>query len=343
MNAKAKKFLIGSLLVLLLGLLIFLYILSNRVAPVPEGTVGNSAGNLYNGGMFCEYNGKVYFANPYDGNALYVMDTDGSHMKKLIATSVSNICAGGKYLFYFQNTSSGTAGLGYLFSSHSLCRAQLNGRHITSLSKEVIYNMQLIDNYLYYQCAGTDGPRFYRQKISAREPELLERISADFSCALPDGTVYYAGNNTNHYLYRYDTHSGSTSAAWQGDLWYPVYDNGYIYYLDVANNYRLCRYSLSADEIEVLTNDRVDCFNLTGNYVYYQKNSVENPALIRMQKDGSNPVILMDGNYTHISVAGDYVYFATFENGYPLYRVADGYDYPEVFQAASDAAFEARK
>ena len=109
MNAKAKKFLIGSLLVLLLGLLIFLYILSNRVAPVPEGTVGNSAGNLYNGGMFCEYNGKVYFANPYDGNAMYVMDTDGSHMKKLIATSVSNICAGGKYLFYFQNTSSGTA------------------------------------------------------------------------------------------------------------------------------------------------------------------------------------------------------------------------------------------
>ena len=111
----------------------------------------------------------------------------------------------------------------------------------------------------------------------------------------------------------------------------------------MANNYRLCRYSLSADEIEVLTNDRVDCFNLTGNYVYYQKNSVENPALIRMQKDGSNPVILMDGNYTHISIAGDYVYFTAFENGYPLYRVADGYDYPEVFQAASDAAFEAQK
>ena len=35
--------------------------------------------------------------------------------------------------------------------------------------------------------------------------------------------------------------------------------------------------------------------------------------------------------------------FAAFENGYPLYRVADGYDYPEVFQAASDAAFEAQK
>ena len=51
----------------------------------------------------------------------------------------------------------------------------------------------------------------------------------------------------------------------------------------------------------------------------------------------------MDGNYTHISIAGDYVYFAAFENGYPLYRVADGYDYPEVFQAASDAAFKAQK
>ena len=29
-------------------------------------TVGNTAGNIYNGGVFCEYDNKVYFANPYD-------------------------------------------------------------------------------------------------------------------------------------------------------------------------------------------------------------------------------------------------------------------------------------
>ena len=109
---KIQKILIWAVIIFIVGTLAALAYLSDRVKYNAEGTLGNTAGNLYNSGMFCEYNGKVYFANPYDGNAMYVMDTDGSHMKKLIATSVSNICAGGKYLFYFQNTSSGTAGLG---------------------------------------------------------------------------------------------------------------------------------------------------------------------------------------------------------------------------------------
>ena len=32
---------------------------------------GSTAGNLYNGGLFCEYDGTVYFSNPSDGGKLY--------------------------------------------------------------------------------------------------------------------------------------------------------------------------------------------------------------------------------------------------------------------------------
>ena len=38
---------------------------------------GNTAGNLYNGGLFCEYDGTVYFSNPSDGGKLYSMSPDG--------------------------------------------------------------------------------------------------------------------------------------------------------------------------------------------------------------------------------------------------------------------------
>ena len=37
---------------------------------------------------------------------------------------------------------------------------------------------------------------------------------------------------------------------------------------DVENNYRLCRYSLSRNEVEVLTEERIDCFNVGYGYVY---------------------------------------------------------------------------
>ena len=44
---------------------------------------GNTTGNLYNDGLFCESNGTVFFANPDDNNYLYSMDLSGGNLKKL--------------------------------------------------------------------------------------------------------------------------------------------------------------------------------------------------------------------------------------------------------------------
>ena len=41
-------------------------IVGDRIPDNPPETVGNTAGNLNNSGYFCEYDGKVYFANVYD-------------------------------------------------------------------------------------------------------------------------------------------------------------------------------------------------------------------------------------------------------------------------------------
>ena len=53
---------IGGILVICIFLFI-LAIFSDYIPMNPEGTVGNTAGNLNNGGLFCEYDGKVYFSN----------------------------------------------------------------------------------------------------------------------------------------------------------------------------------------------------------------------------------------------------------------------------------------
>ena len=49
-------------------------IVGDRIPDNPPETVGNTAGNLNNSGYFCEYDGKVYFANVYDSDTLYSMD-----------------------------------------------------------------------------------------------------------------------------------------------------------------------------------------------------------------------------------------------------------------------------
>ena len=47
-----------------------------------EGTTGNTSTNLLNGGLFAKSGDTIYFANPYDQNSLYSMDTGLKHVKK---------------------------------------------------------------------------------------------------------------------------------------------------------------------------------------------------------------------------------------------------------------------
>ena len=68
-------------------------IVGDRIPDNPPETVGNTAGNLNNSGYFCEYDGKVYFANVYDSDTLYSMDPSEQDIKKLGNASVQNILA----------------------------------------------------------------------------------------------------------------------------------------------------------------------------------------------------------------------------------------------------------
>ena len=73
MNTKQKRIVIGVILALVLITLMVTLTLMQRVSMNPEGTIGNTAGNINNGGLYCEYDGRVYFANSFDGGSLFSM------------------------------------------------------------------------------------------------------------------------------------------------------------------------------------------------------------------------------------------------------------------------------
>ena len=66
MSAKQKNILIFTITFIIIFVLFLLALLSGRVPLNDESTVGNTPGNLNNGGYFCESDGRVYFANAYD-------------------------------------------------------------------------------------------------------------------------------------------------------------------------------------------------------------------------------------------------------------------------------------
>ena len=330
--------------VVFIALIVVFSFFTDKVKKVPDGTVGNTPGNANNHGLFCEYNGVVYFSNPYDNGNLYSMSPDESKMKKLLSANVANINAGGDYLFYYQKEANGAAGLGYVRSINGLYRASLKGRDTTCLAQEIIFNAQLIGNNIYYQTSDSKGAAFYKISIDEKEKVLLTSTTTNFACAMTDGTVFYNGYESNHYLYRYNTKSDSSYVVWEGNVWNPIYESGYVYYMDVSSDYRLCRYSLVDDYVEILTHDTVDCYNIAGGYIYYQKNSSTAPALKRMTLDGQNVEIIAEGNYTNINATSRYVYFTPFGSDVPMYRTpVSGPVNVNTFDAAKEAAIKANK
>ncbi len=308
---------------LLIAVLGILTLLSGRIKMNPAGTVGNTAGNLNNSGLFCEYNNTVYFSNPRDGGKLYAMNPDETDIRQLNSMQVCNILAGGDYLYYFQLGSAEEGGFGSVTNTRSLNRCNLNGQKAVGITRDVVVCGQLIDNYLYLLTAGNEHPVFYKIKIDKSEQVHLADYSINPACAY-NGMIYYNGTQGDHALYRLNTANDVSETIWNGDLWYPVLNDDYIYYMDVSSNYRLCRYSLSQQTVEVLTNDRVDCFNVGSGYIYYQKNDAASPQLKCMHTDGSNVLVIAEGVYQNINMTSQYVYFQEFGDEKSLYHARLG-------------------
>ncbi len=336
MNKTFKIILCSAVCVLLITALVISSLFSKKVAMNPKGTIGNSAGNLNNGGLFCEYNGRVYFSNAADQDRLYSMNPDETDIKLLNKVRVRNVLAGGKYLYFYQSGSTAESGLGRLPGLLSFCRSNLNGQNLTALTTDSVVSAQLVDNYLYMQANNSEGTFFYKLKIDKSEKIDLTTEMINPACAR-DGEIYYNGVTNDHYLYKLNTVNDSVSELWNGNLWYPVLDGDYIYYMDVGGNYRICRYSLSTGEVQELTSDRADCFNVGNGYIYYQKNDPVKPQLKCMQTDGSNSLVIAEGNYTRIHMTSQYVYFQLFGEEQAIYHSLLGSSTYSVFASAASA------
>ena len=70
MKTNIKVLIFLGILILGLGLSLFFSYRSSQVPDNPDSAIGNTAGNLNNGGLFCEDEGVVFFSNTYDSGCL---------------------------------------------------------------------------------------------------------------------------------------------------------------------------------------------------------------------------------------------------------------------------------
>lgn len=322
-SSSKQLIILCSVLFVFAALFIFLSIRKPLTASVPKDTIGNTAGNIRGKGLFCEYDGKVYFSNPYDGGALYVMNPDGSEIKLLLKTNVSYINAGGKYLFYYLTNPAGGTGLGYIRSAKGIYRSSLKGSGSFRLDPHMTTSMVLVGSHLYTQHYDNSNlSTLHKIPVAGSKEEFeLSKEIVDTSC-VQNGRIYYSGLATDHFLYAWNTETDTSSVVWDGNTCYPTVIGNDIYFMNVDENYRLFRYSMSNDELTALTDERVDCYNIYDNMLFYQANSSSSPALMRLNLSNGNREVVAEGNYTNINTTSVYTYFQPFGAENIVYRTS---------------------
>lgn len=316
------RFIIPAALIILLILAIYFEKRGVKIS-IPEGTIGNTAGNIRGRGLFCEYEGKVYFSNPYDGGALYVMNPDGTEMKRLLNSNVSYINAGGSHLFYYLESTKGGSGLGHIRSTTGIYRSTLNGKESSCLDPHMATMMVLIDDQLY--CQHYDNTEFSTlHKIPAGGSEEEIELSKEIveTANVVGGSIYYSGLANDHYLYAWDTQTDSSRMVWDGNTCYPTVVGSYVYFMNIDADYHLFRYNMSSGELTALTEERLDFYNIYENVIFYQTNGTDSPALMRMNLDGSGKEVVAQGVYHKINTTSAYTYFQPFDDDNIIYRTS---------------------
>lgn len=338
MKDKIKVLLIlGGIFIVFAALFVINYF-SGIIPENPAGTVGNTAGNLYNGGYFCEDSqGRVYFSNSYDNGALYVMNADETGVEKISSNTVKSINIGGDYLYYYMSDSSASTGLGFVRRVIGVYRSDKEGNNLDTLSRDPATAILLVDNHLYVQSIPDSGGVHLLKISTDGEEETVLSTEKIYPASAVNGTIYYNDNTNSQFLYQWNTNTDTSSLVVKYNMWNPIRQGDYVYFMDIRENYRLCRYDLNEDKIEVLTSDRIDTFNVTDEYIYYQKSSETQPGLIRISLDGSEEIMIAEGVYNNINATSQYVYFQEFGNTTATFRVAHNSTEVSEFLAAAGA------
>ncbi len=321
-------------IVIFIGLMTALFIMAALKKHMPmndDNYVGNPGGNLYNGGLFCEHDGKVYFSNPNDNGNLYVMNVDESNPKKLAGVSVESINVDEHRVYYALSGKSAGSGLGYIRKATGLFSIKKTGGKSMCYTQDAVGVSSLIGSYLYYQhydkAKGTylDRIRIDKTNGSTVVAAMVNPASAD------SGYIYYAGvpsgdNNrpndySDMYLHMLDTRTGTDTTLFEHQMYQPIYDNGNIYYLDLETKYQLHRYNLASGEDVALTTSRVDMFNVRNGMIYYQTDSSSpDAALMRMTTEGAAVETVATGIYCDINMTSNFVYFHSYDSLAPMYH-----------------------
>jgi Tol biopolymer transport system component len=323
-----------------ISIIIALFLISyfmNKTYYNDPSVLGNSSGNLFNGGLFCESDGKIYFSNPNDEGRIYSMDEDFTNFKKLSSDTGNYLNVAGKYIVYGRHNElqSKTSENVFALSKTGMYRMDTNGKKVKTLFDSAVAVINQYGNTIYYQHNTDDGFGTSMIEIDkTKKADLTEEPI--FPYAITDGTLYYVGVLEDHNIYKMDLTSKKHTLLLEGNYAFVTVNNDNLYYMDLENNHTLCRMDRTGGNPEVLVDTPISTYNVTpdGKYLYYEMDDGENIGIYCMDLGTKSSSLITSGAYCQIHTTSNYTFFRSSDE-VKFFYVSNGtsqvYDFsPEV-------------
>lgn len=310
-----------NIIVILIGIAFILVFViarfSGRVIPNTEGAVGNSACNIYNGGLFCADDERIYFSNLKDGGSLYSMSKDLSDFEYMQEDTAGYINNTSNYVVYSRLNYTRNDSVKHVlqFSYSGIYRVTKKGSHsIGGIYSYDVGSVGLIGNEVYYQKHEKDGNmNLYRAGLDGKNDELLleEKVVPG---TLTSSKIYYAGAEDDHYIYSFDPDSRQKVVIYKGNCYQPALIGGNIYFISLSKNYNIAKIDEFGQNPTILVDEKCDFYNVTPDeqYIVYQVDDGKNNRLEMMNLSTLEKTVIKKGDYNSINIIGDRVFFREF-------------------------------
>lgn len=316
---QTKKYAIGiSITVIVIIAIALLFQFQNRTSFYDDGTTGNTSSNLLNGGLVCEVDDTIYFANPYDQNTLYSMDSDLKNAKQVINDNVSYINGAGKYIFYTRRNDKKKidADAFLALSSTGLYRINKKGNGSKKLYDDPTQVACLYGNNVYYQHYDQkQGLQLYAASIDGKaNKKLLEQPCAPY--AIANNKIYYtAATSSDHSIHSMNLDGSNDSVVCDGNFTALTIQGDYLYFMDANANYALKRISVEGGSIETLVSDRLATYNISedGSTAYCQIDNGTNNGIYALDINSSSLDLLESGDFNYLHLTSDYLFYEKYD------------------------------
>lgn len=254
--------------------------------------MGNTVGNISNGGYVAEAEGYIYYKKFNDGGKLYRVKANGTGDEKLSDNSANYINVYGGWVYFSSD-------------SGSIYKVRTNGSDELKLNYSLGTSLNVMDNFIYYI---SDNKEIQKGRLDGSKTEKISGIDGkNLSMNISGENIYYSSEDGDYKLKKITTDGKSFANLLDRRVESVNIIGNWIYFID-RDDLRIYRVDKTGSNLVKLNDQPSKYLNVNGEYIYYT-NDVDR-SVYRVKVDGSStPERLNYADSSYINTTSEWIFY----------------------------------